>query len=170
MVIILKENGCIRKIDELGRIVIPRDIRKKLHILSSDSLNISIVDSAVKIEKYSVLTSVVVELNRLLSLAKKVTGNDYIIFDNSRSISASADEYKEINTTNEIKLFISNTAIKIDKITLGEKIYNSGDFNITAINIDSANEGVLLELCNNKTNNYIILLLKEIIENRLNNY
>lgn len=44
-------NGSIKKIDELGRIVIPKDIRKRLSIKKDDSLEISIDDNYIKLVK-----------------------------------------------------------------------------------------------------------------------
>lgn len=42
-----------KKIDNLGRIVIPKEIRKKLHILENESLDITLEDDKVIIKKSS---------------------------------------------------------------------------------------------------------------------
>ena len=39
--------GITRRIDELGRIVIPKEIRKNLKIKSSDELEIKVIDNKV---------------------------------------------------------------------------------------------------------------------------
>src|SRR5574344_572036 len=44
-------NGSIKKIDDLGRIVIPRNIRKSLSIKKDDSLEIGIVGNSINITK-----------------------------------------------------------------------------------------------------------------------
>lgn len=41
----------IRKIDELGRIVLPIEIRKTLDIKEKDSINISLMDNGVFLQK-----------------------------------------------------------------------------------------------------------------------
>lgn len=41
----------IRKIDELGRIVLPIEIRKTLNIKEKDSINISLMDNGVFLQK-----------------------------------------------------------------------------------------------------------------------
>ncbi len=48
----IKETGIIRKIDELGRIVIPKEIRKKLRITSKDYLDIFLENEQIILMKY----------------------------------------------------------------------------------------------------------------------
>lgn len=43
--------GMIRRIDDLGRVVIPRDIRRTLHIREGDPLEIFLDNGEVKIKK-----------------------------------------------------------------------------------------------------------------------
>ena len=45
--------GIIRRIDELGRIVIPKEIRKKLRIKNGDNLEILVDDENITLKKYS---------------------------------------------------------------------------------------------------------------------
>lgn len=50
----MKATGIIRRIDDLGRIVIPKEIRKTLHIRESDPLEIfTEKDDSVILKKYS---------------------------------------------------------------------------------------------------------------------
>ena len=46
----MKSTGVLRRIDDLGRIVIPKEIRKKLKIKNGESLEICINDDAVIID------------------------------------------------------------------------------------------------------------------------
>ena len=48
----LKSTGIVRKIDELGRIVIPKEIRNVLGIHSNDDLEIFIDDMKIVLTKY----------------------------------------------------------------------------------------------------------------------
>ncbi len=47
----MKKSYSIRKIDNLGRIVIPMDIRKALEIKEWDELRISLEENAIRIQK-----------------------------------------------------------------------------------------------------------------------
>ena len=49
----MKGTRCIRKVDNLGRIVIPRDIRKALDIKEWDDLQISLEKNSIVINRCS---------------------------------------------------------------------------------------------------------------------
>ena len=49
----MKSTGVLRRVDELGRIVIPKEIRKNLKIRDGESLEIFINGDAVVLKKYS---------------------------------------------------------------------------------------------------------------------
>ena len=48
----MKSTGIIRKIDELGRFVIPMEMRNKLDISSNDSLEIYVEGTSIVLRKY----------------------------------------------------------------------------------------------------------------------
>ena len=48
----MKESGIVRKVDPLGRIVIPMEIRKVLSIIEGDSLEIVKDNNAILLRKY----------------------------------------------------------------------------------------------------------------------
>lgn len=48
----MKSTGIIRSIDELGRIVIPKEIRKKLGIASTDPVEIYVDGEKIILAKY----------------------------------------------------------------------------------------------------------------------
>ncbi len=51
----MKTTGIVRRIDELGRIVIPKEIRKSLRIKDGENLEISIDDKSIVLRKYSLM-------------------------------------------------------------------------------------------------------------------
>ena len=54
----MKTTGVIRRIDELGRIVIPKEIRKNLRIKNGDSLEIFLESDSIILKKYSQIESI----------------------------------------------------------------------------------------------------------------
>lgn len=49
----MRETGMVRKIDDLGRIVIPKEIRRQLGIKEGDSLEIFINEDEIVLRKYN---------------------------------------------------------------------------------------------------------------------
>ena len=49
----MSTTGIIRRIDELGRIVIPKEIRKNLRIKNGDNLEILVEGEDITLRKYS---------------------------------------------------------------------------------------------------------------------
>jgi len=48
----LKSTGIVRKVDELGRIVLPIELRRTLDIAEKDSLEIYVDDDCIILRKY----------------------------------------------------------------------------------------------------------------------
>lgn len=48
----MKSTGMVRKVDELGRIVLPIEIRKTMHIANRDSLEIYVEEDKIILKKY----------------------------------------------------------------------------------------------------------------------
>ena len=53
----MKTTGVIRRIDELGRIVIPKEIRKNLRIKNGESLEIYLENDSIILKNYSHIES-----------------------------------------------------------------------------------------------------------------
>lgn len=49
----MRDTGVVRKIDELGRITLPMEIRKTLFITERDPLQIFVEDDRIILQKYS---------------------------------------------------------------------------------------------------------------------
>ena len=93
-------HGVIKKIDELGRIVIPKDIRKSLSIKTNDSLEIGIIGNVINIEKNKSIKSYDELVKKYANLFSKcnikllVSNRDNILFNNT---SIDVDVSKLIN-------------------------------------------------------------------------
>ncbi len=48
----MKATGIIRRVDELGRVVIPIEIRNKFNIVEKDPIEIYVNDSSIILKKY----------------------------------------------------------------------------------------------------------------------
>lgn len=79
--IYLKSTGVVRKIDSLGRIVIPKEIRKNLGIRDGESLEILIEDDKVILSKCSSLNSIRNYASVMVDIIYSVTKKNIIITD-----------------------------------------------------------------------------------------
>lgn len=48
----MKDTGVVRRLDELGRITLPMELRKILHLEERDSLQIFVEDDRIILQKY----------------------------------------------------------------------------------------------------------------------
>ena len=65
----MKATGIVRRIDELGRIVIPKELRRTLHIKADDPIEIfTAEDGVIALRKYEPSNSVLSYLERLEAL------------------------------------------------------------------------------------------------------
>lgn len=74
-------NEFIRRLDGLGRIVIPKEYRKKLKINNDSKLKISIEDNYIKIEKYSDIDDNLGNLEKYQKILNKYLNLNIIITD-----------------------------------------------------------------------------------------
>lgn len=131
----MKTSGIIRKIDELGRIVLPKELRKYLNINPGDDFQINIEDQKIILEKYSRLSNIKTELIYIVNIFQNITNYKiYLIINNEISnlnneqinnkIQNIIQERKlYINESNEIS--ISQNIIEKGKIVINPIIYNS---------------------------------------------
>lgn len=82
----MKATGIVRRVDDLGRVVIPKEIRRSLRIREGDPLEIFVTDDTVCFKKYSplreekeFLTNTCFELQKMISAPVIVTNCDSIV-------------------------------------------------------------------------------------------
>ena len=74
-------NEFIRRLDGLGRIVIPKEYRRTLKINNDSKLKISIENDYIKIEKYSDIDNNIENLEKYVKVLNKFLGLKFIITD-----------------------------------------------------------------------------------------
>ena len=70
----MKSTGIVRRIDDLGRVIIPKEIRRTVNITEGDSLEIFLQDDMICLARYDAGLSYVEQLERICKLMK----DDYI--------------------------------------------------------------------------------------------
>ena len=102
----MKATGIVRRIDDLGRVVIPREIRRSLKIREGDPLEIFLEKNCVCFKKYSTLGSFSEDILRVAQdMAQRTFKHQIAIYDRDsklsgpNSYSSYVDESWEDNRT-----------------------------------------------------------------------
>lgn len=85
----MKSTGITRRIDDLGRIVIPKEIRKNLKIKENEVLEIFINNDEIILKKFSYFNDSEKVLSDYIKVINDMTGNDVIITDRDKVILSS---------------------------------------------------------------------------------
>ena len=85
----MKTTGIIRRIDDLGRIVIPKELRKTLRIKNGDSLEIFVDNEDIVLKKYSPMESIEEAAGKYVDSFNKVIKHSVIVTDKDKVIAAS---------------------------------------------------------------------------------
>ena len=150
----MKSIGIVRKIDDLGRIVLPKELRSTNNIYSGDDFEIYVEDDKIILEKYSKLYSKQDKLKEIFVIKGFYLIINNVIINNGEPISE-----KLVSIIQERKKMILHSDLKISKSLLlkeGSKIYPIvKDSNIVATFVCEPNINI----------EDILKILNELLEN-----
>ncbi|MBR5129316.1 MAG: AbrB/MazE/SpoVT family DNA-binding domain-containing protein [Firmicutes bacterium] len=94
----MKATGIVRRIDDLGRVVVPKEIRRVLRIREGDPLEIFTNNTGeVILKKYSPINDLSEVANEYAETVSKILGGTIIVSDTDQIIAASGIGRKEFN-------------------------------------------------------------------------
>ena len=80
----MKFTSIIKRIDNLGRIVLPKDVRRKLKLKENDEVEIVVgEDGFIELKKYSAIDEYKDECITLVNLLEELIDKEVIVTDNS---------------------------------------------------------------------------------------
>lgn len=91
----MQETGMVRRIDELGRVVIPKEMRKTLRIKEGDPLEIYTDKDQLVFKKYSPISTLTDYAQAVADGIEELTEKVCFITDNDSIIYASKGKHKE---------------------------------------------------------------------------
>ena len=94
----MKSTGVVRKIDELGRIVIPKEIRRTLGIRDGENLEIYIEEDKIILQKQMVIESVQDISKQLIAILNDIYDYNFLITDRDSVITGNKEFKDLINT------------------------------------------------------------------------
>ncbi len=92
----MEERGIVRRIDELGRLVIPKELRKTLRIREGDPLEIYASKDELVLKKYSPVLTVGSYAQTIADGIQGLTEKTCLITDGDAVVYVSGGKYKEI--------------------------------------------------------------------------
>ena len=121
----MKATGVIRRIDNLGRIVIPKEIRKNLRIKTGENLEIFVNESDnIILRKYNHLDKLEDISNELTNSLYKITKKNIYITTNHKIISSNIKENINKDISNElIELIEKRKETEKENLQITEKNY-----------------------------------------------
>lgn len=162
----MKSTGIVRKIDELGRIVIPKEIRNVLSIHSNDDLEIFIDNMKIVLKKYEKSDNILNYSNNIVNIIDEKLNIKVFVTNKERFITE--DDFKNKNIDNTLIELIKERKKheSINKETIN-KI--SGYFVIYPIIVESDILGLLMfakETVFTNEEKVLTNIILKLIENR----
>ncbi len=162
----MKATGIVRRIDDLGRIVIPKEIRKNLKLHEGDSLEIFVEDMNIILRKYSLIDNFNYDIKRIVDVYYKCFKKNIIITDKEKIIASSRGIRLNGVLSSNIKDKIIDRVDKIicdEKITVGDDKFSNFYFSSIIADSDAIGSIVLISDDISDYDIGVIKLIKEIL-------
>ena len=168
----MKSTGITRKIDELGRIVIPKEIRRNLGIRDGESLEIYTESDGIILKKHSQIEKYEEMGGKLCELISSVFHIDVMITDREKIIAAQDDKMIDKMLSKELLYLIDNREEWIEQSNIElEDISLKGYFTVVPIiaSIDSLGL-IIIRADSAKDYRDLAKLMAKIISEKVNIY
>ena len=102
----MKSTGIVRRVDDLGRVVIPRDIRRKQNISEGDPLEIFIEDDNIVLKKFE--TDISNEKDAVIKAVQDLLNNSSITKEDKDLLEVTSklvgNYFEELSSFDKIKI------------------------------------------------------------------
>ncbi len=118
----MKNTGVVRKIDELGRIVVPKEIRKNLNIRNGEDVQIYVEEDKIILKKEQKILSIRESAQRYLSLLGKIIKNEVYVTDREKVIASSVNKYIDSGIDSKVISLINDRRQEVGyTLSLGDE-------------------------------------------------
>lgn len=153
----MKTTGVVRRIDDLGRIVIPKEIRKSLRIKDGESLEICLDSDNIVLKKYSELNNLGDFYKNYVDSINSYIKENIIIVDRNSIVAIAGDLKKKYigkSITKDIDDIIQKRNMIIEKefkeISLITNIFENASYIISPIIVNGDAIGAVIMLSTNR--------------------
>lgn len=147
-----KYTGIVRRIDDIGRIGIPKELRRRFRLHDGDPIEIGESENMIVLRKYSVLELFDETSQKLITIFSRITdmpiilcNTTHALFSTMRmfSISSAAEQFKNVSITTELSECIKDETNKCIGLKISEETEQKVGF-AERIIINGSIEGVLI--------------------------
>lgn len=163
----MNPTGIIRKIDDLGRIVLPKELRRHLNINTGDDFQIILDNNRIILERYSYLKNYEKDILKIIESFTEVTNYDINLVINNEIVNKNNSKILEniINIISERKLYVKE---EVQKYKISNDVIKEGKIVIFPIVINSDLLGSIIIISKDNINN--LINTAKIINNLIKNY
>ncbi len=173
----MKSTGVVRKIDELGRIVIPKEIRRNLNIKDNEEIEIFVDNDGIILKKYYRLLTLKELAKKYIAILEKFITSPLLITDRENVILSSKESYSSYvdqNISKDVSDYINDRkqVNEKGKLNITKNLTVEGNYLIIPIVVNTDSIGSFIcfnsENINDKTLTIIeiiSILLKSQLEN-----
>ena len=163
----MNPTGIIRKIDDLGRIVLPKELRRHLNINTGDDFQIILDNNRIILERYSYLKSYEKDILKIIESFTEVTNYDINLVINNEIVNKNNSKILEniINIISERKLYVKE---EVQNYKISNDVIKEGKIVIFPIVINSDLLGSIIIISKDNINN--LINAAKIINNLIKNY
>ncbi|MBO5889594.1 MAG: AbrB/MazE/SpoVT family DNA-binding domain-containing protein [Clostridia bacterium] len=115
----MKATGIVRRIDDLGRIVLPKEIRKTLRINEGDPLEIYVEQNQILLKKYLPINSITDIVSGIAKSIYSLTGYSVVILDSEGVVAAEGDAKEflgDVISKDGLKVLTENKSFAISEV------------------------------------------------------
>lgn len=114
--------GIVRRIDELGRIVIPKEMRRTMHLKEGDEMEILSSGDALTLRKYSSFESVLPIIKSTAKLLAKATDSSVLFVDTSTVTVAEGKDRRHYQSARLSEAFADKVRERRTEVLNGERV------------------------------------------------
>lgn len=122
-----EDKSIIKSVDHLGRVTLPRELRKLLTIKEGSKVELSVDKDKITISRYSPMTTLREWGNCIISALSSVIEHDIILSDTEKVINSNKKKYLLKIFTSEAEELIYKREITIKKKEEGSNMVNIFD-------------------------------------------
>lgn len=119
----MQSTKVIRRIDELGRVVVPKEIRKTMRIKAGDSLEFFSEDETLILKKYSPFSTAQEICKCVADALKEGVGKEVIVADTEKVVASTLKYLEGENLSSEVIKAVDGKIVMLNEVDGGQILY-----------------------------------------------